>query len=75
MDKLTEVFRDVFDQPQLNIEELSRSNFAAWDSLAHVKLIIAIEEEFNMKFRTDQVANMASAAELRALLSGKGLVP
>lgn len=68
MDKLTEVFRDVFDSPDLAIEDLSRNNFRAWDSLAHVKLIIAIEEEFDMKFRTDQVANTASVAELRALL-------
>ena len=74
MDKLTGVFRDIFDSPDLEIDELSRSNFRAWDSLAHVKLIIAIEEEFNMKFRTDQVANSASVADLRALLSKRGEV-
>ncbi len=69
MDKLTGVFRDVFDRPDLQIEGLSRTNFAAWDSLAHVKLIIALEEEFGAKFTIDQVANIKSVAEIRQVLA------
>jgi acyl carrier protein len=71
MNKLEAVFRDVFDRPDLKIDELTRSNFPAWDSLAHVKLILALEEEFDFKFTIDQVSNVRTAEELRRLLADK----
>jgi acyl carrier protein len=69
MDKLTAVFRDVFDRPDLEIDGLTRENFSEWDSFAHVKLIIALEEEFDVKFTIDKVANTNSVEELRKLLA------
>ena len=71
MDRLTAVFRDVFEDPNLNIDGLTRSNYPEWDSLAQVKLIISIEEEFNIKLTIDQVANVSSVDQLRSLLAEK----
>jgi acyl carrier protein len=71
MNKLEAVFRDVFDQPGLKIDGLTRSNFSEWDSLAHVKLIIAIEEEFNFKFTIDQVSDLRSVEGLKGLLGDR----
>ena len=71
MDKLEAVFRDVFDRPDLKVEGLTRSNFSEWDSLAHVKLIIAIEEEFNFKFTIDQVSNLRSVKEIEIRLGDR----
>ena len=73
MDKLTAVFRDVFDDSALEIGGLTRGNFAAWDSLAHVKLIIALEEEFGARFTIDQVATIKSTAELQQVLAATPL--
>jgi acyl carrier protein len=73
MDRLTAIFREVLDVPDLEIDGLSRTNIPAWDSLAHVKLIIAIEEEFDVKFTIDQVANIGSVAEIRELLSERNV--
>jgi acyl carrier protein len=73
MDKLTVIFRDVFDSPDLEVEHLTRRNFPEWDSLAHVKLIIGIEEEFDVKFTIDQVANISSVEEFRRLLAEKAV--
>ena len=71
--KLVEVFRDVFDEPSLQLrDDLGRDSYERWDSFAHVALIIALEEEFGMKFTTDQVANIRSVAELKSAL---GLTP
>lgn len=72
MDRLTAVFRDVFDNPALEIDGLSRATYPEWDSLAQVKLIIGIEEEFDVKFTIDQVANLGSVDEIRQLLPGNG---
>lgn len=68
MDRLKSVFQDVFDRQDLEIDELSRNNFPEWDSLAHVKLMIAIEEEFNSKFTIDEVSDIKSVRELRSIL-------
>jgi acyl carrier protein len=72
VDNLTAIFRDLFDMPNLNIDGLSRSNFPAWDSLAHVKLILAIEDEYGVRFTTDQVANVSTVEELQHILSSAG---
>ncbi len=74
MNKLAAVFRDVFDMPDLEIDDLTRSNFPAWDSLAHVRLMIALEEEFDFKFTIDQVSNLRSVEELRTLLGDRLVV-
>jgi acyl carrier protein len=71
MDRLTSVFQEVFDEPDLDIDELSRTNFSAWDSLAQVKLIIGIEEEFNVRFTIDQATSLSSVADLRRFLNEK----
>lgn len=69
--RLTDVFRDVFDDPNLELrDDLTRGEWAAWDSLAHVKLILALEEEFDVKFSFDQVANVKSVAELKRIIGG-----
>jgi acyl carrier protein len=73
MDRLVTVFRDVFDMPALEINGLTRSTFSDWDSLAQVKLIIGIEEEFGVKFTIDQVASIGSVDEFRKLLAEKAV--
>ncbi len=73
MDRLTAIIRDVFELPDLKIDGLTRSSCDAWDSLAHVKLIIALEEELDMKFTIDQVANLKSVEELRKLIANGSL--
>lgn len=72
MDRLTAVFRDVFDNSALEIDGLSRATYPEWDSLAQVKLIIGIEEEFGVKFTIDQVANLGSVDEIRKFLPDNG---
>ena len=74
MQRLTTVFRDIFDDSGLEIEGLSRSNFPEWDSLAHIKLILAIEEDFDVKFTIDQVSETNSVEGLAKALSEKGIV-
>jgi acyl carrier protein len=73
MDKLTLIFCDVFDRTDLNLDGLSRENCPEWDSLAQVKIIIGIEEEFGVKFTMDQVVDARSVAELKQLLAARGV--
>ena len=45
----------------------------AWDSLAHVKLIMGCEEEFGIKFTIDETVESTSAGKLKAVLASKGV--
>ena len=35
-----------------------------WDSLAHVQILVAIETEFGIRFRTGEIATIRSVGEL-----------
>ncbi|MEN9637327.1 MAG: hypothetical protein RL077_5731 [Verrucomicrobiota bacterium] len=72
-DRIVSVFREVFDNPALDISDASSAqDVPEWDSLAQVKLIIGLEEEFRIKFTTNEVAEMKCVADLKAALSNKG---
>jgi acyl carrier protein len=43
--ELQDIFRDVFDQPDLILtRESSAATVEDWDSLAHINLVTAIEQ-------------------------------
>ena len=58
MERLTGVFRDVFDDDSIVITDQTTANdIEEWDSLEHINLIDAVEQEFHM---ADIVANRAT---------------
>ena len=62
--KLRSIFRDVFDEDTLNISEnTTKDDIEDWDSVAHIKLVLAIEEEFHVRLTTDEVASIKSVGE------------
>lgn len=70
--KLTEVFRDVFDEPSLILTDaLTADDVEGWDSLTHINLIHAIEKAFKIRFSTAEVAKLKNVGELSGLIAGK----
>ncbi|MDR1600388.1 MAG: acyl carrier protein, partial [Oscillospiraceae bacterium] len=41
---------------------------ADWDSLAHMNLIVAIEEEFGMRFTMGEVTGMKNVGEMLVII-------
>ena len=71
-DKLTQVFRDVFDSETLTLrDEMVASDVDGWDSLNHVKLVVAIESAFNVKFSTREVLGWKTVGDLKKTLQAK----
>ena len=64
------IFREVLedDSLQLSVDD-SDATLPGWDSFAHVKLIIGLEEEFGVKFSIDEVAETKSVAGLREIIT------
>jgi acyl carrier protein len=63
--RLTNVFREVFDDPTLAIrDEHTPGDIAGWDSLTHVNLIVSVEEEFDIRLSTAEIASVKSVGDL-----------
>lgn len=57
IDSVQSIFREVFDDPNLTISpSTSPDDVADWDSVAQVKLVLAMEESFGTRFSTSEVA-------------------
>lgn len=70
--RVQSVFRDVFDDDKLLLQgNTSPETFPAWDSLGHIRLIAALEDELQLTFTLEEIEDMNSAAKILALLSAK----
>jgi len=60
-DRLKKVFSEIFKLSTNKINESTSSDsIDRWDSLSHLKLIMAVEKEFNIQFKTDLIPNLSS---------------
>lgn len=65
-DKLKQVMATVLRVPAGEIDDdTSTDTIAAWSSLAHLDLIIAVEEEFGVVIPDDEVGDLTSYRLLR----------
>jgi acyl carrier protein len=45
--------------------------FDNWDSISHVSLVVAVEEQFGVEFTPEEITNMESIGKIAELLSRK----
>lgn len=63
--KLEKIFREVFDNKKLIINEKTRINeIEEWDSLGQVMLIAAIMEDFKVSFSLKELSKFNSVKEI-----------
>jgi acyl carrier protein len=69
-ERIQNVFRDVFDREDMAITaETSALNTKGWDSLNHIILIGAIENEFQMRLSLGEIAELKDVQGLVDLIS------
>jgi acyl carrier protein len=62
---LTDVFREVFDDPELFLRpEMTANDVDGWDSLSHVNLIVAIETRFKIRFSQKELLTFKTVGDL-----------
>jgi acyl carrier protein len=72
LEELQDIFRDIFDQPNLVItRESSASTIEDWDSLTHVNLVTAIEKRYKVKFALGELQELKNVGDLMDLLTKK----
>jgi acyl carrier protein len=71
-EKLTSIFRTVFNQPTLEINPNTTANDVdAWDSLSHLNMISAVEKEFEIKFKLKDLVKLKNVGDLLAIIATK----
>ena len=68
-ERLNTVFQDVFDDEEITVNEnTTADDIDDWDSLEHINLIAAVEQEFGMKFTMGQVVSMKNVGEMVSII-------
>ncbi|NLT09700.1 MAG: acyl carrier protein [Ruminococcus sp.] len=71
--RLTAVFCDVFDDDSIKISDsTSAADIEDWDSLEHINLISAVENEFGMRFKMKEVSGMKNVGEMLDIICERG---
>ena len=64
-ERLNNVFRDVFDDDSIVVKpETTSKDIEDWDSLEHINLVVAVEQEFGIKFNMNEVTTMKNVGEM-----------
>lgn len=67
--KVTDIFRDVFDDESLVIGETTNADdIEDWDSLEHIQLIVGMEKEFSVKFDIKTVNSLENVGQMVDLI-------
>jgi acyl carrier protein len=67
--RVQEVFRAELDDEDLAIApDTSQRNLKAWDSLAHIRLISGIENEFDIQFSLAEIEQISSVRQFVQLI-------
>ena len=67
-----DIFRDIFDEKDLIIENGTTSNdIEGWDSLNHIGIISAAEKEFRIKFALGELSTLKDVGSMIDLIIEK----
>ncbi len=72
-DQIAPVFARVLGIPQESIhDDLRYATIPQWDSIAHMSVVAALEEAFDVMIDMDEVIDMSSVGKAREILRKHG---
>jgi acyl carrier protein len=72
IDRINAIFREVFDDDGLVVTpEMTADDIEEWDSLSHIRLIVAHEIQFGVKFKTTELSDLKNVGNFIDLLKSK----
>jgi acyl carrier protein len=70
--RLTTIFHDVFDDDAIVVTpDLTADDVPEWDSLSHIRLMLAVQKAFNIKMSAGQIASLKTVGDLANLVKAK----
>ena len=69
LSKVEAIVRDVLDDPTVALTlHTVAQDVPGWDSMAHISIIVALEQEFGMKFKTASLEAAQNTGDLVKLI-------
>ncbi|GMM61959.1 acyl carrier protein [Novosphingobium pituita] len=69
---LTGIFRDIFFDDDLVLrDDMTADDVEDWTSLTHINLILAVEEAFEIKIRSNEIEKLTDVRALVDLIAKK----
>lgn len=69
LNSCTEIFRTVFSDDTLSINAAtSATDIVDWDSLAQIRLLMSMEQTFEIQFALDEVEDLQNVGEIVELI-------
>ena len=71
LEVLQGIFREFFDDDKLQLTHQSTSeDFEEWDSVAHIQIVLEIENQFDIQFEAEEVPRLTNVeAMIDSILS------
>ncbi len=71
-DSVKEIFEDTFVDSDYDFSmELESEDIEEWDSLTHIRLLTALESEFDIQFDIDEIEQLSSVAIIVSMIQQK----
>ena len=71
-ERLDRVFQDVFDDVTIHVTpKTTADDIEDWDSLEHINLISAVEDEFGIRFKMGEVSSMKNVGEMASIIAAR----
>jgi acyl carrier protein len=63
--RLQEVMRDILDDDELEYrDDLTAEDVDGWDSLSHVRFLVAVEKAFGFRFTSGEIDGFKNVGEM-----------
>ena len=74
IEKLTTIFRKVFDDETIVLnDQVTANDIGSWDSLSHMLMITQVENAFSIKFSLREINKLKNVGTLIRLIESKSV--
>jgi acyl carrier protein len=74
IEKLTTIFRKVFDDETIVLsDQMTANDIGSWDSLSHMLMITQVENAFSIKFSLREINKLKNVGTLIRLIESKSV--
>jgi acyl carrier protein len=72
LEQVRDIMQDVFDLDDLTITPATTAeDVEEWDSLSHIRLVVAIERKFKIRFNNAEIAGLQNIGDLVQAIDAK----
>jgi acyl carrier protein len=72
-ERLQQILGEIFLDDSITFtDETTAADVPGWDSLRHINLMFAVEQEFDVRFSERQFHDFETVGDLRRFLEGRG---